>query len=94
MTGRKAAAVMLAAAVAVMALAGCGSKPAPRYAQVCLDQNGVRVDDLRCEQASFDHWGYLPPGRNVPPYGQPVPGAVSQLPAGKRVYRPAPGGRP
>lgn len=76
-----------AMAATLSSLTGCASADddwggdvvADRDTRVCVDQNGYRVDDDRCERSTRVHsgggglfWYYLGRGSRVPYYGDPV----------------------
>ena len=76
-----------AMAATLGSLSGCSSPEddwgndvvADRDTRVCVDQNGYRVDDDRCERSTHVHsgggglfWYYIGRGSRVPYYGDPV----------------------
>lgn len=74
--------------------AACGGTPATpaEYSEVCVDEQGTRVDDDRCPEPGYSsssglHYVYVPHSHPVPAVGHPVTGGTHARPAGAAVDR-------
>jgi hypothetical protein len=90
---KRTAAVTVGAVLTALALTGCADEEQTAdYSEVCVDAQGVRVEDRRCDERDGHTWMWFPYSYSVPAHGshvdaskgttvRPVTGTVARPPA-------------